>query len=253
MPAGAVPNDPDAPAGSAPQAGGADDPTLGHRPASAPVDPAVAGLRRHYARAALDEGDVDTDPVVQFRRWFQEARDARVLEPNAMILATAGADGAPDARTVLLKGADARGFAFYTDYRSAKARALDANPRAALVFWWAELERQVRVAGRVERVSRAESAAYYATRPRGSQLGAWTSRQSSVLPDRGALERDFAETEARFADGAPVPLPDHWGGYRVAPDALEFWQGRPSRLHDRIRYRRDAAAPNGWVRERLSP
>jgi pyridoxamine 5'-phosphate oxidase len=243
----------EAPAGSTPQAGGADDPTLGGRPESAPVDPAVADLRRNYARASLDEGDVHADPVVQFRRWFQDAKDARVLEPNAVILATAGADGAPDARTVLLKGADARGFSFYTDYRSAKARELDANPRAALVFWWAELERQVRVTGRAERVSREESAAYYATRPRGSQMGAWTSRQSSVLPDRAALERDFAATEARFADGGPVPLPDHWGGYRVVPDALEFWQGRPSRLHDRIRYRRADSAPGGWARERLSP
>jgi len=240
-------------AGSSPQAGGGDDPTLGGRPEAAAVDPAVADLRRNYARAALDEGDVDADPVVQFRRWFQDARDARVLEPNAVILATAGADGAPDARTVLLKGADARGFSFYTDYRSVKARELDANPRAALVFWWAELERQVRVTGRAERVPRAESAAYYATRPRGSQMGAWASWQSNVLPDRGALERAFADVEARFADGAPVPLPDHWGGYRVAPDAVEFWQGRPSRLHDRIRYRRDDAAPNGWARERLSP
>lgn len=241
-------------AGSSPQAGGADDPTLGSRPESAAVDPAVADLRRNYARARLDEGDVDADPVAQFRRWFQEAKDAKVLEPNAMILATAGADGAPDARTVLLKGADARGFSFYTDYRSIKARALDANPRAALVFWWAELERQVRVAGRAERVSREESAAYYATRPRGSQMGAWTSRQSSVLPDRGALERAFAEVEARFAAGGLVPLPDHWGGYRVVPDTLEFWQGRPSRLHDRIRYRRAAEAePDRWLRERLSP
>jgi pyridoxamine 5'-phosphate oxidase len=241
-------------AGSSPQAGGADDPTLGGRPEAARVDPEVADLRRNYARASLDEGDVDADPVVQFRRWFQEAKAAKVVEPNAVVLATAGADGAPDARTVLLKGADARGFAFYTDYRSAKARELDENPRAALVFWWAELERQVRVVGRAERVPRDESAAYYATRPRGSQMGAWTSRQSSVLPDRGALERAYAEVEARFADGRPVPLPEHWGGYRVVPDALEFWQGRPSRLHDRIRYRRGEGDGGGaWVRERLSP
>ena len=252
-PSEAPPGAVEAPAGSSSQAGGGDDPTLGGRPESAPVDPAVADLRRNYALASLGEGDTDPDPVAQFRRWFQEARDARVLEPNAVVLATAAPDGAPDARTVLLKGADARGFSFYTDYRSAKARQLDANPRAALVFWWPELERQVRVAGRVERVSREESAAYFATRPRGSQMGAWTSRQSSVLPDRAALERDFAGTEARFADGRPVPLPDHWGGYRVAPDALEFWQGRPSRLHDRIRYRRDPSTPNGWTRERLSP
>jgi pyridoxamine 5'-phosphate oxidase len=226
------------------------DPTLGGRPASAPVDPAIADLRRSYARAAFDEHDADADPIVQFRRWFDEALTARVLEPNAMILATATADGVPDARTVLLKGADARGFTFYTDYRSAKARQLDANPRAALVFWWAELERQVRVTGHVARASREESAAYFASRPRGSRLGAWTSRQSSTLPDRAALERAYAETEARFAGAEEVPLPDHWGGYRVEPLTLEFWQGRQSRLHDRIAYRRDEGR---WRRERLSP
>jgi pyridoxamine 5'-phosphate oxidase len=216
------------------------------------IDPTIADLRVTYARAALDERDVDADAMTQFRRWFDEAVAARVPEPNAMTLATATADGAPDARVVLLKGADARGFSFYTDYRSAKGAELDANPRAALVFWWQALERQVRVAGRVERVARDEAAAYFASRPRGSRLGAWTSRQSSVLPDRAALDAALAAVEARFGDG-DVPLPEHWGGYRVVPDTLELWQGRPSRLHDRIRYARDDAAPAGWRRERLSP
>ncbi|HEY0779559.1 MAG TPA: pyridoxamine 5'-phosphate oxidase [Gemmatirosa sp.] len=231
-------------------ADGAADPTLGGRPPVAPVDPEIADLRRSYTRAALDESDVDADPTAQFRRWFREALDAKAVEPNAMTLATVAADGTPDARVVLLKGADARGFVFYTDYRGQKAQELEATPRAALVFWWAELERQVRVVGAVERTSREESAGYFATRPRGSQMGAWTSRQSSVLPDRAALERDFAATEARFADGSPVPLPDHWGGYRVVPAAYEFWQGRASRLHDRIRYLRHGT---DWRRERLSP
>ncbi|MGZ8413184.1 MAG: pyridoxamine 5'-phosphate oxidase [Gemmatirosa sp.] len=226
------------------------DPTLRGRPDAAPVEASIADLRRTYARAQFDEGDADADPITQFHRWFDEALAAKALEPNAMTLATASPDGLPDARIVLLKGADARGFTFFTDYRSAKGQQLDANPRAALVFWWAELERQVRVSGAVTRVSREESAAYFASRPRGSRLGAWTSRQSTVLPDRTALERAYAATEARFSDADDVPLPEHWGGFRIAPEWIEFWQGRPSRLHDRIRYVR---VHERWARERLSP
>jgi pyridoxamine 5'-phosphate oxidase len=212
----------------------------------------IAHLREDYRRERLDEADVLPDPVAQFTRWFIQARESEVLEPNAMALATATADGTPNCRMVLLKEADDRGFVFYTDYRSAKGGELEANARATLCFWWGPLERQVRVGGLVERVDREESAAYFASRPRGSRLGAWTSVQSAVIADREALERRYAELEARHP-GDDIPLPPYWGGFRVVPQWFEFWQGRPSRLHDRLRYVRQAGDVREWVVERLSP
>ncbi len=204
--------------------------------------------RTEYEQGRLDETSVAADPLAQFHLWYQAAVDASVPEPNAMTLATAN-DGQPSARIVLLKGVDERGFVFFTDYRSQKGSELDGNPRAALVFFWQPLERQVRVTGSVARVARSETEAYFDSRPVGSKLGAWSSHQSSLIPDRGVLERALAETEARFRDRA-IECPPDWGGYRVVPDTVEFWQGRPSRLHDRIRYRREAGL---WVRDRLSP
>jgi pyridoxamine 5'-phosphate oxidase len=211
----------------------------------------LADLRREYARARLDEADVSHDPLVEFARWFAEAQEAQVKDPNAMTLATATAEGKPSARIVLLKGVDERGFVFFTDYRSRKSGELEANPRAALVFYWAELDRQVRITGGVSLTTREESERYFKTRPLGSRLGAWASHQSQVIPGRVALEADLREIEERFGDG-DVPLPPHWGGYRVVPDTIEFWQGRESRLHDRIRYVREAGG-KGWKVERLSP
>ena len=209
----------------------------------------LAALRRDYALATLDERDVDADPIRQFERWFADAAAARVPEPNAMTLSTATRDGVPSARIVLLKGVDANGFAFYTDYRSRKGAELAENPLAALTFLWKEIERQVRITGSVARVSTEESEAYFRTRPPGSRLGAWASHQSAVLASREELQARVQDMAARFPDG-DVPLPPHWGGFRVAPDEIEFWQGRPDRLHDRLLYRR---GERGWEISRLSP
>ena len=209
----------------------------------------IADLRRDYARASLSEREVAADPIAQFVLWFDQARAADLPEPNAMTLATATPDGAPSARIVLLKGVDERGFVFFTDYRSRKGEELRANPRAALVFHWQELERQVRVTGMASRVPVEESEAYFQTRPVGSRIGAWTSHQSSVIEGREMLEHRLAELQRDFASGE-IPLPPYWGGFRVVPDSVEFWQGRPSRLHDRIRYVREGDA---WRIERLAP
>jgi pyridoxamine 5'-phosphate oxidase len=208
-------------------------------------------LRRHYALHELREEAAEADPFTQFRRWFDEAlANTAVTEPNAMTLATIDRQGHPAARIVLLKGFDERGFVFYTNYESAKGHELEANPRAALVFFWAALERQVRATGVVGHTSDEESDRYFATRPRGSQLGAWASTQSAPVSGRPELERRLAETTARFGEG-PVPRPPRWGGYRLAPDAVEFWQGRPDRLHDRLRYVRGEG--DAWRVERLCP
>ena len=209
----------------------------------------VAARRAEYEGRGLDVGDLDPDPIVQFRRWMADAEEAKLVEPTAMALATAGADAMPTNRFVLLRGLDERGFAFYTNHLSEKATELAANPRAALLFGWLALHRQVRVSGDVEQFDDAEADAYFAGRPRGSQLGAWASPQSVVVVDRAEIDRLVADAEKRFGDG-PVPRPEFWGGYRVRPDAVEFWQGRPNRLHDRLRYRREDDA---WVIERLAP
>ena len=213
--------------------------------------PLPAGMRHEYAAdSGLTEADLAGDWHTQFDRWFAEAVAAGLPEPNAMVVGTADADGRPSARTVLLKGYDPEGFLFFTNYHSRKGVESVANPYASLVFPWFPVQRQVIVAGRVERVGRAETEAYFASRPRASQLGAWASTQSSVLPDRAALEEAYRAAAERFADVAPIPAPPHWGGLRVRPESVEFWQGRASRLHDRLRFR---LTEGGWVVERLAP
>jgi pyridoxamine 5'-phosphate oxidase len=208
----------------------------------------LADLRIDYARHGLSEAEAGGDPLELFRRWFDQAAAAGQYEPNAMTLATATPAGRPSARIVLLKIADERGLAFFTNYQSRKGRDLANNPFAALVFYWPAVERQVRVEGAIEVVSEAESDEYFATRPVNSRLGAWASEQSGVIPSRDELERRHRELLEKY--GEQVPRPPHWGGYRVVPAEWEFWQGRPSRLHDRIRFRK---ADGQWVRERLSP
>jgi pyridoxamine 5'-phosphate oxidase len=209
-----------------------------------------ADLRQEYSMAGLSEKDLARDPFRQFEKWFQEAEAAKLPEPNAMVLSTSDRDGQPSARTVLLKGLDGRGFVFYGNYESRKGRELSVNPRASLLFPWIAIERQVIAEGPVAKITREESEAYFHSRPRLSQLAAWASPQSSIVSSRAMLEESMKTLGDRYA-GREVPIPPHWGGFRLSPETVEFWQGRRSRLHDRLRYRR--GKDGGWTVERLGP
>lgn len=209
----------------------------------------IADIRMDYMLAALDEETAGTDPIAFFSKWFKEAESARITEINAMTLATADAQNRPHARIVLLKGLDDRGFVFFTNYDSAKGQHIAENPNVSLLFFWKELERQVRIDGRIEKVPAEESDIYFHSRPEGSRLGAWASPQSREIPHRNILELNYAKYEAEFS-GISIPRPEHWGGYIVIPERIEFWQGRSSRMHDRILFKRDGAA---WNRSRLAP
>lgn len=213
-----------------------------------PLD--LSTLRKNYALEALSEIDVHHDPLAQFDHWFREAMEAQMPEPNAMTLATADAEGRPSARIVLLKGIDHQGFVFFTNYESRKGRELAENPQAALLFNWLELERQIRIEGRVERIDAQASEAYFQSRPKGSQIGAWASPQSRVITGRELLEEKMEELNDTFKHEENLPLPPFWGGYRLRPECIEFWQGRENRLHDRIQYTR---TDTGWKIERLAP
>lgn len=213
------------------------------------TDYSIADLRLSYTRQQLLETEVDTNPIKQFQHWFDQAIAADILEPNAMTIASATKDGIPSARIVLLKGVDERGFVFYTNYESRKGQELIDNPHASLVFWWGVLERQVRIEGTIEKIADAETVAYFQSRPIGSQLGAWASNQSRVVANREELEQRLEALTQQYAD-QDVPRPPHWGGFRVVPHAIEFWQGRPNRLHDRLLYRLQDGT---WTIERLAP